>query len=267
MPSVASSVMATRRSASARPSGIWPGYWRSSGRPRKSSPAYPFHHLVTDGVWTVSTSAGPGSPGASVTALRSQHATGRLAPELVESLHAEPLLLSQLAHVVLDDNFESSLHDDICRAVGLDLEAADTGAGSAGALRRRDPEFRRSILMAYEYRCAFCGYDGLLDGSMVGLEAAHVRWWTHGGPNEVNNGQCLCSIHHKLFDKGVLGVTSENTIAVSARFVGRSEAAQLRVISLSGREANPPLRGFPPIASPHATWHRREVFRAPARAH
>jgi putative restriction endonuclease len=246
MPSVASSVMATRRSASARPSGIWPGYRRSSVRPARA--ARPTRFIT----WS-QTGSGP-----------SAHP---LAPDLVESLHAEPLLLSQLAHVVLDDNFEPSLHDDICAAVGLDLEATDTGAGPARASRRRDPEFRRSILMAYEYRCAFCGYDGLLDGSMVGLEAAHVRWWTHGGPNQVNNGLCLCSIHHKLFDKGVLGVTSENKIAVSARFVGRSEAAQLLVISLSGWEANPPLKGFPSIASPHATWHTREVFRAPARAH
>ena len=63
------------------------------GPPRKTSAAYPFHHLANDGVWTVSTPAGPGSPGASVTALRSQHAAGRLAPDLADSLCSEPLLL------------------------------------------------------------------------------------------------------------------------------------------------------------------------------
>jgi putative restriction endonuclease len=206
------------------------------------------------------------SPGASLTVLRSQHAAGRVAPDLAESLRAEPLLLAQLAHAVLDANFEPSLHDDICAEAGLDLEAADTAAGWEGRLRRRDPEFRRSILMAYEYRCAFCGFDGLLEGSMVGLEAAHVRWWTHGGPNEVGNGLCLCSIHNKLFDKGVLGVTSGNKITVSARFVGRGKAADLLVTSLSGRDVNFPQIGFPAPAAPHVAWHKREVFRAPARA-
>ena len=201
-----------------------------------------------------------------MTALRNQHAEGRLAPDLTRSLHADPLLLGQLAHAVLDANFEPSLHDDICAEAGLDLEEADTAAGREGARRRRDPEFRRNILMAYEYRCAFCGFDGLLDGSMVALEAAHVRWWTHGGPNEVGNGLCLCSIHHKLFDKGVLGVTSQNKITVSARFVGRSKAAGLLVTSLSGQDVNPPLSGYPAPATPHVTWHAREVFRAPARA-
>jgi putative restriction endonuclease len=242
------------------------GLLKEFGPPRKTSPAYPFHHLATDGVWTVSTTSGPGSPGASVTALRSQHAEGRLAPALVDSLRAEPPLLSQLAHAVLEANFEPSLHEDICAAAGLDLEAADSGTGREGTLRRRDPEFRRSILIAYEFKCAFCGFDGLLDGSLVALEAAHVRWWTHDGPNEVGNGLCLCSIHHKLFDKGVLGVTSTRKITVSARFIGRSKAADLLVISLSGQDVSLPLRGFPAVAAHHATWHTREVFRSPARA-
>lgn len=83
------------------------------GPPRKTSPAYPFHHLATDAIWTVSTTSGPGSPGASVTALCSRQASGGLAPDLAESLRAEPLLLSQVAHALLDANFEPSLHEDI----------------------------------------------------------------------------------------------------------------------------------------------------------
>jgi putative restriction endonuclease len=236
------------------------------GPPRPTSPAYPFHHLTTDGLWTVTTAAGGGSPGTSPTALRSQQAAGRLAPELARSLGAQSQLLPQLAHIILDTNFEPSLHEDICAAVGLDLEEAETEPAREDPRRRRDPEFRRSVLVAYEYRCAFCGYDGLLDGSMVGLEAAHVRWWTHGGPNEVANGLCLCSIHHKLFDKGVLGITDQHRVTVSVHFVGRSEAAELLVMSLNDREFSQPIKGFPAVAAPHAGWHSREVFRAPARA-
>lgn len=235
------------------------------GPPRKTSPAYPFHHLTSDGLWTVSTAAGSGSPGASPAALRSQHAAGRLAPDLAWSLRTTPELLPELAHIILDTNFEPSLHEDICAEAGLDLEAVATAAGSESSVRRRDPEFRHSVLMAYEYRCAFCGYDGQLDGSIAGLEAAHVRWWTHGGPNEISNGLSLCSIHHKLLDKGVLGVTGEHTITVSARFVGRSQSAQQLVTSLSGQEISPPLNGFPAVAVPHAIWHARQVFRTPAR--
>ena len=41
------------------------------------------------------------------------------------ALRRDPLL-AQLAHVLLDIDFEPSLHDDICAAVGLDLEKAAT---------------------------------------------------------------------------------------------------------------------------------------------
>jgi putative restriction endonuclease len=166
----------------------------------------------------------------------------------------------------LDTNFEPSLHEDICAEVGLDLESAEIETVRRGPHRRRDPEFRRTVVMAYEYRCAFCGYDGMLDGAVVGLDAAHVRWWTHSGPDQVGNGLCLCSIHHKLFDNGVLGVTDQRRIAVSAHFVGRGQAAELLVVSLSNRDLSPPLKGFPCVAAPHLSWHAREVFRAPARS-
>lgn len=239
---------------------------RDFGPPRPTTPAYPFHYLTTDGFWMVSTPEGGGSPGASPAALRRQHATGRLVPELARDLHGDPALLAQLAHVVLDTNFEPSLHEDICAAVGLSLEEAEAGITGESQRRRRDPGFPRRVLIAYEFRCAFCGFDGSLDGSAPGLEAAHVRWWTHGGPNEVANGICLCSIHHKLFDKGVLGLTEQHQIAVSALFVGRSQAAERLVVSLAGQPASPPMKGYPAVAAPFAAWHAREVFRPPARA-
>jgi putative restriction endonuclease len=236
------------------------------GPPRPTSPAYPFHHLTTDGLWVVTTAAGADSPGASRTALRGQRAAGRLVPDLARSLGREPQLLPQLAHVILDTNFEPCLHEDIRAAVGLDPEDAETEPAQEDKRRRRDPDFACRVLLAYEYRCSFYGYDGFLDGFTPGLEAAHVRWWTHGGPNNIANGLCLCSIHHKLFDKGVLSITGQHQITVSAHFVGRSQTAELLVLSLTGRQASQPLKGFPAVAAAYAAWHAREVFRGPARA-
>ncbi|GAA3773075.1 hypothetical protein GCM10022403_005280 [Streptomyces coacervatus] len=63
----------------------------------------------------------------------------------------------------------------------------------------------------------------------VGLEAAHVRWWACDGPDDVDNGLCLCSLHHKLFDKGVLGIGDGHRILVSQHFVGRSRVAREHV--------------------------------------
>ncbi|MFD5463774.1 phosphorothioated DNA-binding restriction endonuclease [Kitasatospora sp. NPDC127059] len=230
------------------------------GPANPTNPGYPFHHMVSDGVWEVRTDHGTGSPGSGVGILRSSGATGRLAAGLRVALGEEPALLGRMARVLLDAHFPASLHADLCEAVGLDLEEAGTGTVRAAARRQRDRRMRELILTAYEFQCAFCGYDGALGASTVGLEAAHVRWWSHDGPDEVDNGLCLCSLHHKLFDKGVLGLGEGRRILVSQRFVGRSEASRRHVLALAGRPVIGPQPGNPPVADRHREWHVRQVF-------
>ncbi|XHM62493.1 phosphorothioated DNA-binding restriction endonuclease [Streptomyces nigra] len=229
------------------------------GPPNRTTPAYPFHHLVSDGVWEVRTDRGPGSPGSGLRELRESGAAGRLAPDLRDALRREPVLLHRIARSLLDLHFPPSLHGELCEAVGLDLEPAETGRLSA-ARRQRDRRMRELVLTAYEYRCAFCGYDGRIDTVPVGLEAAHVRWWAFDGPDDVDNGLCLCSLHHKLFDKGVLGVGDGHRILVSQRFVGHSPAARDHVTALSGRPLIGPQPGAAPVAADHRSWHMRQVF-------
>jgi len=96
------------------------------GPPRRTTPAYLFHHLVSDGVWEVRTDRGPGSPGSGVRELRATGAAGRLAPELRAALRREPSLLGRIAQVLLDLHFAPSLHGELCEAVGLELEPAGT---------------------------------------------------------------------------------------------------------------------------------------------
>lgn len=229
------------------------------GPGNRTTPAYPFHHLVSDGVWEVRTEHGPGSPGTGVKDLRATGATGRLAPGLRAALRREPSLLPRIARVLLDLNFPPSLHGELCEAVGLELEVAETAPLSA-ARRQRDRRMREMVLTAYEYRCAFCGYDGRIGAVPVGLEAAHVRWWAFDGPDEVENGLCLCSLHHKLFDKGVLGLGPGHRILVSQNFVGHSTAARAHVVTLSGRPLIGPQPGAGPVADAHRSWHTAQVF-------
>ncbi|MBE1587868.1 phosphorothioated DNA-binding restriction endonuclease [Nonomuraea angiospora] len=234
------------------------------GPPRDTSPGYPFHHLTNDGLWLVDTRHGPGSPGPELGRLRDSQAAGRLHPDLARALSEEPGLLGRIARYLLDANFAPSLHPDLCLLAGLDLEPGEELR--TPPVLRRDPGFRDRVLMAYEYCCAFCSYDGWLDGAAVGLDAAHVRWWAFAGPDDLTNGLCLCAIHHKLFDKGVLGLTVDGTIAVSARFVGRSQASRDMVLSLAGRPARSPQPGLDAVEPDHISWHSRQVFRTPARS-
>ncbi|MCK8676439.1 phosphorothioated DNA-binding restriction endonuclease [Streptomyces lichenis] len=237
------------------------------GPRNRTTPAYPFHHLTGDGVWEVSTDGGAGSPGPLVTELRASGARGRLDPELRAALRRDPALLARMARILLDLHFPPSLHGELCEAAGLELEYGEFGGlGEYGGLvpgqrgRRRDRRMREMVLAAYEYRCAFCGYDGALGMVPVGLKAAHVRWWAFKGPDDVDNGLCLCALHHKLFDKGVLGLGEDLRVVVSARFTGRSAAAEQQVRALSGRALIGPRTGSAPVAAEHRSWHTDHVF-------
>jgi putative restriction endonuclease len=234
------------------------------GPPRTTSPAYPFHHLQTDGLWVVTGDDGAGS---SATKLRSSGAVGALAPEFEAALRDDPVLLVLAARTLLDANFPESLHADVCLATGLDLDALEVAAakGRVAQLRRRDPAFRERVLVAYEYRCAMCGYDGRLANEAVGLDAAHVRWWAFDGPDTVGNALCLCVFHHKLLDRGVLGIGEDRTVAVSSYFVGRGRAAEELVLRLVGQDLLEPQRGQPVPDDEHVAWHAAQVFSPPAR--
>lgn len=240
---------------------------REFGPSHPTSPGYPFHHLTNDGLWVVITKDGAGSPGSGLTTLRASEATGELATDFTRALRSDPHLLPQVVRVLLDANFPRSLHAEICAAVGLDLEATELASADSStvARRTRSAEFRRDVLLAYEYRCSFCGYDVLLRNTAVGIDAAHVRWWAFDGPDAVANGLALCSLHHKLFDKGVLGLDEQHRVTVSAHFIGRSPSAQAVVFQLLGQSMLGPQPGFDVPDTTHIAWHRRQVFQQPER--
>ncbi|GAA1272805.1 HNH endonuclease [Pseudonocardia aurantiaca] len=228
-------------------------------------PEFPFHHLTSDGLWVISDAAGKDARplGTAAGRLRSAGAAGQVEAEFERALIADPVLLAAVVRALLDANFAPSLHEDLLARTGLALEVAETAAGPAG--RRRDATFRDRILIAYECRCAICGYDGWIDGEVIGLDAAHVRWWAIGGPDSVDNGLALCALHHRLFDRGVLGLADDGTVMVSQLFVGRAPAAQAHVVSLAGAQLYSPQPGHPAVASTHRSWHSAQVFRGPAR--
>jgi putative restriction endonuclease len=236
------------------------------GPPRSTSPGYPFHHLTTDGLWVVGTPAGAGSPGPNLGELRAG-AIGELAADFAGDLEHDSRLFGSVVRAILDANFPATMHQDILDATGIALaseELAETTVRPKGQ-RRRDPAFRELVLRAYEYRCAVCGYDGQLLRESVGIDAAHVRWWAAAGPDEVANGIALCSLHHKLFDRGAIGLTADHGVAVSSHFLGRSPAAEALVLSLVGKPLLSPQAGQPRPHATHVAWHSREVFRTPAR--
>ena len=130
------------------------------------------------------------------TTLRKRDVIGFVPDRLWKALTDDPALRTDLTERLLNSFWPETRHAAIRAAIGLPDVAEAGGRPKAP----RDPRFREHVLRAYDRRCAICGYDGRLADSLLGLEAAHVRWHAYDGPDEVANGIALCAFHHTAFD-------------------------------------------------------------------
>lgn len=227
----------------------------------RQAAAYPFTRLRSDGIWALDQPV----PMDNLRPLDATPVTGRLDRAIEAALTDTPGTLERTARSIVESQFPSTIAPDVLAAVGLDPEVVlSTGAHlveQAEARRRRNAAWPGQILAAWDYQCAFCGFDGRLGQAVVALEAAHVRWFNFGGPDHPDNGLALCSLHHKLFDRGALGLDGDYAVVVSGAFSARADEAR-RVYELHGVQ----LRPRPGTALPHQDhlrWHSTQVFKAP----
>lgn len=80
------------------------------------------------------------------------------------------------------------------------------------APRLGQSSFRALVAAAYERQCAITG-----ETTLPTLEAAHIRPYNLGGPHDLKNGLLLRADFHKLFDRGLVTVTSDRRVQVSDR--------------------------------------------------
>ena len=225
----------------------------------------PFWHLRTDGLWTLD---GPSEiisrpPGASPTLTEARSLAGGFSSDVLEALSGHPEWVAHIAQRIVAGHFPESLQLDVLAAVGID--GGDPGAPAGADRARRDPSFRPRVLLAYEYRCCVCRHDLRLDGQVVGLEAAHIRWVQAKGPDVECNGLALCSLHHKLFDLGVFTVLPEQYLLVVSKHVTGSDDIRARLLSYHGGGiVLPQSRDCYPAAE-YLLWHQGEVFKKPQR--
>jgi putative restriction endonuclease len=154
------------------------------GPPRKNIyTSFPFIRLANDALWQfIKPELLDTKQDYSNKYLLSHDLQGKFPDELTQELKQKPELLRQVAETILEKNFPETLHQDILDAVGLGIIPSPANSLRKAA-RKRDPQFRESILKAYEYRCSVCGFGVRLRNKLLALEAAHIMWHQAGGPD------------------------------------------------------------------------------------
>jgi putative restriction endonuclease len=106
-------------------------------------------------------------------------------------------------------------------------------------VRVHQARFRGRVIPAYRERCAICSLR-----EVRLLDAAHILGdaETAGEPT-VSNGLSLCSIHHRAFDRDLVGVSPEREVHVSRRLLEDEDGPMLDVLKeFHGRPIVVPAR-------------------------
>lgn len=98
------------------------------GPNRPSRPEYPFWHLRTEAIWEIplSHSVPTQSGSAGRKYLRDNQIQGGFTEEAYTLLKSNPEIIEQAASHLLEDNFPSTLHQDILDMVGLEMDISSS---------------------------------------------------------------------------------------------------------------------------------------------
>lgn len=234
------------------------------GPPRRAyQPKYPFLRLTNDSIWelTGKTWIDPKRDWGEKELIKNE-ISGGFDKATFQLLKKDPPLVKETAELLLEDNFPNSIHEDILSAVGLDFGVS---MDSKRRIKKtRDPKFREKILRAYEFSCAVCGFNVRLEHTLIGVEAAHIKWYQAGGPDEINNGVALCTLHHKLFDRGVFSLEWDLVFKVAENAHGGVGFDEW-LMQFHGKKIRSPQNPHYMPEKDFINWHLKEVFKGPAR--
>jgi hypothetical protein len=149
---------------------------------------------------------------------------------------------------------------DILPAPGAGVSLAPDGPTEttrAAKIRLVQGFFRRTVLASYCRACAVCG---IRPEQM--LTASHIIPWSKSETRRADptNGLCLCTLHDRAFDCGLLAMDKDLRVMVSQKLeVQNPSPAHIEaLLKIKGQPLTPPTRYHP---DPQALqWHREQVF-------
>src|SRR5207253_5384545 len=97
--------------------------------------------------------------------------------------------------------------------------------------------FRRSVLASYGFTCSFCGLE-----VRSLLNASHIIPWNVSVELRADprNGFCLCALHDRAFDGGLMTVDADSRLLISRRLKKTNPPPLHRVafLDLEGQRIN-----------------------------
>ncbi len=194
-----------------------------------------------------------------------EYGVGSFIDPIVRKFERNHRLAYEVAMNLLDAHFPITYYEDIFQAVGISYPTqirfyTTETETETRTTRPRDPRFRQKILNAYENKCAVCGFQVRLRDNLVALEAAHIKWHRAEGPDIESNGLALCSLHHKLFDRGAFRLSLDWEILVSQNANGSSGFDDWLMRFHSEPINFPQSRSYYPKAE-FIEWHAEQVFK------
>jgi len=123
-----------------------------------------------------------------------------------------------------------------------DVEGLDRTAITK--LRVNQAFFRRTVIAAYRNECCVCAIP-----IQPLLVAAHIVPWTADRTIRMNphNGLCLCSLHDRAYDRGLLRIGRDYSIALSrdVKKLAKNLPVARALIDFEGRQIQLPDRWQP----------------------
>ena len=159
-----------------------------------------------------------------------------------------------------EDAFERLIaNKDVATADDVRIPEGPTEAIYTRPMRLVQSFFRRAVMSSYRYKCSFCR----LPISAL-LSASHIIPWSVSVELRADprNGLCLCSLHDRAFDRGLIAIDSDLCLILSPRLRHKSPTAvhKIALLDLEGARIELPQR-FPPKEE-CLEHHRKSIFQS-----
>jgi putative restriction endonuclease len=124
-------------------------------------------------------------------------------------------------------------------------------------VRRGQAAFAKVIKSNYRAACAICGLE-----LPELLTASHIKPWADDPDHRLDpsNGLCLCSVHDRLFDRGLITLSRDLRVVVSRDLkTAQGHGAREIVAAVEGVQLRAPLSHSPDEQM--LNYHRQAIFR------